>query len=308
LKDLATDEMYLLHSGPIASAQSVSFSPDGEVLAIACGKAAVRFWDVKTRAEVAPLEVPGGARRIAFSPDRTLLALGQVCRVGRNDVVIVREWRGERRLSVLDGLCGGVSALAFSVDGTTLAAGYSSGLVRLWDVASGKERATLEAHGPRSGAVTALEWSPDGTALATAVSTEGLVRLWKPRNGEPLGTLPAKSGWVNALAFTPDGRILAMAQSDGCTTFWDVAEAHEVGTVRASSKSLWAAAFSCDGRVLATGGGDGILRLWDFAQALGANPSSRVDSAHAGSALPAPKEPGSKTSVMRVVDVSSRPH
>jgi len=150
------------------------------------------LWDVKTREELAPLEVQGGARRIAFSRDGTMLALGQAWKAGRNDVIIVRRWRGDREVSFLEGPGGGVSALAFSADGAALAAGYSSGLVRLWDMASGKERATLGAHGPSSGGIAALACSPDGTLLATAGMTESTVRLWDAKSAKTRGTLPAK--------------------------------------------------------------------------------------------------------------------
>jgi WD40 repeat protein len=290
LRDLATDESCLLQSGPMLSAQCVSFSPDGRVLAVAASNPAVRLWDVKTREELAPLQFQGGARRIAFSRDGTMLALGQSWKAGRNDVIIVRSWRGNRRVSFLEGPGGGVSALAFSVEGATLAAGYSSGLFRLWDMATGKARATLEAHGKSSGGIAALAWSPDGTLLATAGVMESTVRLWDAKSGKPRGTLPAKTDSVNALAFSRDGSILAMAQSGGIAALWDVSQARELATVRAPSRSLWAVAFSADGRVLATGGMDGILRLWDIAHALGGKPSSDVGEARAGSVFPPPNE------------------
>jgi WD40 repeat protein len=197
--------------------------------------------------------------------------------VGSNNVVIAREFLGDRQLSVLEGLAGAVNALAFSPDGTTLAAGYSSGLVRLWDVATEKEKVTLAVRGPNSGLVTALDWSPDGSLLATAASSEPTVRLWEAKTGAPKGTVPATVIGVNAVAFSPDGRILVMAQSDGSAILWDMSQARKAGTVRAPGKSILAAAFSGDGRLLATGGGDGMLRLWDLAQALGDDFSSHAD-------------------------------
>src|SRR5262249_2711147 len=108
-------------------------------------------------------------------------------------------------------------------------------------------------------------------------SSEPAVRLWEAKTGAPRGTVPATVISVNAVAFSPDGRILVMAQSDGSAILWDISEAREAGTLRAPGKSRWAAACSGDGRVLATGGGDGMLRLWDLAQALGDHFRSRAD-------------------------------
>ena len=82
--------------------------------------------------------------------------------------------RGEHvRLEVLAGPNGAISALAWSPDGTRLAAGASTG-IPVWNPLSGAQHATLAGH---TGSVRALAWSPDGTGLASA-GDDGGVRLW----------------------------------------------------------------------------------------------------------------------------------
>ena len=74
-----------------------------------------------------------------------------------------------------------------------------------------------------------------------------------------------------ALAFSPDGTLLAMARGDGIASLSDVASGRQVGAVRVPSGSLHAVAFSEDGRVFATGGGDGAVCLWDVKTTLEGN-------------------------------------
>jgi WD40 repeat protein len=67
-----------------------------------------------------------------------------------------------------------VCAVAFSSDGNTLATGSADETVKLWDVATGKERVTLRGH--RSG-ISAVAFSPDDRTLASA-GIDDAVRLW----------------------------------------------------------------------------------------------------------------------------------
>jgi hypothetical protein len=224
---------------------------------------------METDTELAPLKVEGESTTwVAFAPDGARLAVGQSNDASELGAVTLWDWVGRRRLATLDGHRGRVTALTFSSDGTRLAAGGSEGLVTLWDVTTGREPARLRAFEPGAGSVVAVAFSPDGTRLATAGHLEPDVRLWDSSRGEPRGTIPATSPGVQALAFAPSGRILALANMDGTAALWDVATARELGVVRAEGRSLYSLAFSREGRWLATGGADGAVRRWDMAQTL----------------------------------------
>ena len=150
----------------------------------------------------------------------------------------------------------GVLALAFSPDGSRLAAGSYDGRVRVWEASSGEELAHIK-HG---GWVQAVAFSPDGAQVATGGSDD-TVRLWDASSGEELVRVEHRSG-VLAVAFSPDGGRLATGSYDGTARLWDRASGEELVRMEHGGGVL-AVAFSPDGAQVATGGSDDTVRLWD---------------------------------------------
>jgi WD40 repeat protein len=163
---------------------------------------------------------------------------------------------------------GGINVLDFSPDGRRLASAGSDGAATIWDATGCRELARLDDGEPR-GPLIGLTFSPDGRLLATAGLKARAVHLWDPNTGEPRGTLPASDLGAIAIAFSPAGDLLAIAQGDGTLVLWDPAARRVTGRVRAQGREFLTAAFSGDGRLLATGGRDGRVRLWDVGLVLG---------------------------------------
>src|SRR5262249_15229846 len=152
---------------------------------------------ISARTSIQPAHA-GGVMSIAFAPDGRVLASG-----GLDERV--RFWdvsTGEARPKLTEGAR--VFSIAFAPDGRTLACLLQKGTVSLWDVPAAKKRNSFEAYTAWRG----LAFSPDSQTVASG-GWDGTVGLWNATNGQERGFLAGHKSEVTALAFAPDGRILA---------------------------------------------------------------------------------------------------
>jgi Tol biopolymer transport system component len=150
---------------------------------------------------------------------------------------------------------------AFSPDSQVLATGSRDKMVRLWEVASGKEIHCLRGH--RQWIVN-VSFSPDGKTLTSACAA-GTVRVWDTATGKELRamTLTKEKGGASAVAFSPDGKILAWS-SDTTVQLWDAATANFIQQLDDHGAAVTLLDFSPDGKTLAVGTATTIY-LWEVA-------------------------------------------
>jgi formylglycine-generating enzyme required for sulfatase activity/WD40 repeat protein len=249
----------------ISNHTCAAFSPDGTQLATAGEDGTISLCDATRGHELLQLaHLQGSAHSLAYSPNGRWLATAaggsRTQENGKEEAWgEVRVWdcrSGEEHLLIRDQK-GQISAVAFSPDGSLLAAAGRGG-VKTWDAETGKPSLSLD---DASLAKHHLVFSPDGKRLAASDDgrndfADALCQIWDLSTGKPVLRL---KGGGNSLSFSPDSRFLAGADAGfldgGETTLWDAITGQVKQVYRGMGDGV---AFSPDGKQLAMTGVGGV--------------------------------------------------
>ncbi|HTV69968.1 MAG TPA: WD40 repeat domain-containing protein [Rhizobiaceae bacterium] len=155
-----------------------------------------------------------------------------------------------------------INFVALSADGSRLATASRDNMLRVWDVASGTEIATLKHERP----IFFMEFSPDGSRIASAVG-DTKVWLWDVATATEIAVLE-HAQTIRSATFSPDGTRVVTADFDGAVRFWDAADGRKVADLAGHTKAVHEARFSADGTRIVTASGDGTARIFDAAKGI----------------------------------------
>lgn len=166
-------------------------------------------------------------------------------------------------IKTLNGHSNLVSSVAISrtSNGVTLVSGSFDTTLKLWNLGTGKEIATLEAN---AGSVNSIATSPDGRTLASG-NGDKTVKVWNLLTGQEIRTLYGHLSSVESVAISPNNKILASGSFDGNIKLWQLPSGNEIATLNSHSGAVKSVAFSRDGQTLASGSEDNTVKLWNLA-------------------------------------------
>ncbi len=265
------------HEGAV---NSVTFSPDGTLLATGGDDGIVRVWNLETGEEPVLFEGnTGPVNALAFSPDGTLLASGgdmpniqlliwnvetgeEMARFEHPDVGLIVDFiNNGRPVKIFD--------VEFRPDGSLVFAVGALQAFIIWNVDSNQFSAQEEwAMGAPT--VLSISYSADGTFVATGRS-DGLLLTPLDEEGNMIGDEPIQlnchDDTVSTVAFSPDTAMLASGSFDDTICLWniDAENTENVAVLEGHTNVVTGVAFNSDGTLLVSGSLDGTLRLWDVA-------------------------------------------
>jgi WD40 repeat protein len=211
-------------------------------------------------ATVLMLCVSGQTYDLAWAPDGKTIAFAAFKEVLLLDPT-------DAKLISLKGAADAVRAIAFSKDGSLLAAAGGlpgrSGEVQIW-----KDRKLIHTIKGHSDCIYGVAFSPDGKKLATS-SYDKLIKLWDLPTEKEIRALKDHIDAVYALAFTPDGKRLVSGAADRTVKIWNVETGERLYTLSEPQDGINTIALDPTGKYVAAAGLDKTIRIWSLGEKSG---------------------------------------
>ncbi len=272
MRDVTTEEKRTTVSLQTQNVASVIYAPDGNTIATARNRDnTVYLWDAATGKSKGTLERigKGSVQSFVYAPDGNTIATA-----GGWEDNVGQLWDAQTgaHKATLTGHTNQVNSVVYSPDGNIIASGGADGTVRLWVVATGKQKAVLVRTSwihfllPwLNFPVNSVAYSPDANTIAAA-SVDNMLRLWDTQTTKLKATLAGHTGPVDSVAYSTDGKTIATAGSwkDNTVRLWD-AVTGETRAVLTGYTHISSVAYCTDGKTIATGGDyrSNALQLWD---------------------------------------------
>jgi WD40 repeat protein len=255
---------------------SAHFNSDASLFITATADGDIHIRETATGKDVQTLSISDSqVTEALLSPDGSLLAVSLM-----DGTIRLYDGKTMELVRTLTGHTSIVSDIDFSTDGKRLVSGSEDRTVRLWDVTTGETIHTFTGH---IGVVLRVDISSDGSLIASSsadetindISTdkvERVVKIWEVATGVERLTIEPQSGFVRAITFRPDGKVVAVGVWDGSNRgtirFYDTINGQEQSRLFAHVDIISDMVYSPDGKTLVSASWDGDVRMWDIRRSL----------------------------------------
>ena len=276
--DAATQKEITTLPGHLAAIKYLSFSVDGKLLVSVSSNAQVIIWNVADWSMAQQLKQDGSGIFGQFLPDGSLLTANQAGLITVWDPLTGHVEKSYSTQKNVNQSCGGSSLYNFDIspDGKTFAAALVCGYGVVWDPASGTRLATDYNHAIDLGAipvVSAISVSDSSGLAAYAASYHNnlgyLVDVLDTQEHAVLGGVGTATTNIPAIAFAPNGELIAAAVGNLVRTWWPngyVWTGKHLIDLKAHTSQVTSIKFSQDGTLLASGDYTGKIVIWKMKQ------------------------------------------
>jgi WD40 repeat protein len=234
--------------------RSVTFSPNGKIIATASEDNTVRLWNINGKEIRRFITNNQVFRNVKFSPNNKIIAA-----IGANNTIKIWEINGEELITLKgqDNQDNFMNSLCFIPDSKIIAAPSQDNTIQLWSI-DGQEIKTLKGH---KFPIWSISCSLNSKNIITA-DLGGFIIIWSA-NGEKIKTWKAGNQSIFDVSFSPDGKTIVTAGGDTTIKLWNL-DGKELKTIGKHDNYVTSVSFSSDGQTIISGSADNTVKLWSI--------------------------------------------
>ncbi len=256
-------------TGTYSTIQSLSWSADGQQLAIAKGNGILYIWDIKQRVLMLTYENYMNIGMTAWSPNGKYIAAS-------NNGIDMQIWDAGTTRQVADlhlpipadDIFAHAFIFTWSPDSRYIATGSPSAMLVFYDTATGKQVYRYDYINDNM--ITNVEvaaWSPNGRFIVVGglyenSNTDYRLMILPALKNTPEPILSYDNEWVSIVEWSPDSKFIALDTGGAAVQVWNASTGQIMRTYTGHTGLVNAISWSPDGTLIASGSNDGIVQVW----------------------------------------------